>query len=201
MPQVLPATNRFGALPQYRTGAEPDGIVLMKKCGRCSKPAVLHITELRHGEVQALHLCESCAKQYLSKAPTEAMEAMEEMPPAEAEVSDDLDELDQRSCPSCGITFKEFRAQGRLGCPHDYIAFEDELLPLLENIHGETEHCGKIPKRAPDSSQQQFRLIKLRSELRSAVEEERYEDAARIRDEIRHVETKPADEEPPPAEA
>ncbi len=171
----------------------------MKKCGRCSKPAVLHITELRHGEVQALHLCESCAKQYLSQAPTEAIE---EMPPgAESEAGDDLDELDQRACPSCGITFKEFRAQGRLGCPHDYIAFEDELLPLLENIHGETEHCGKIPKRAPDSSQQQFRLIKLRSELRTAVEEERYEDAARLRDEIRHVEPKPADEEPPPAES
>lgn len=169
----------------------------MKKCGRCSKPAVLHITELRHGEVQALHLCESCAKQYLSQTPAEVVD---EMPPDVENESgdDDLDELDQRVCPSCGITFKEFRAQGRLGCPHDYIAFEDELLPLLENIHGETEHCGKIPKRAPDSSKQQFRLIKLRSELRTAIEEERYEDAAKIRDAIRHVEVKPAEEEPPP---
>jgi len=170
----------------------------MKKCGRCSKSAVLHITELRHGEVQALHLCEACAKEYLSKSSTVNPD---EMPPgveSEAEVAEDLDELDQRVCPSCGITFKEFRAQGRLGCPHDYIAFEDELLPLLENIHGETEHCGKIPKRAPDSSQQQFRLIKLRSELRSAVDEERYEDAARLRDEIKHVETRPPGAESPP---
>lgn len=168
----------------------------MKKCGRCSKPAVLHITELRHGEVQALHLCETCAKDYLSQAPAGSPD---EPPPGEiSESEEELDELDQRICPSCGITFKEFRAQGRLGCPHDYIAFEDELLPLLENIHGETEHCGKIPKRAPDSSQQQFRLIKLRSELRSAVDEERYEDAARIRDEIRLVETKPTANEASP---
>jgi protein arginine kinase activator len=167
----------------------------MKKCGRCSKPAVLHITELRHGEVQALHLCESCAKDYLSQAPAPASE---EIPAGiEPESGEELDELDQRVCPSCGITFKEFRAHGRLGCPHDYIAFEDELLPLLENIHGETEHRGKIPKRAPDSSQQQFRLIKLRSELRTAVDEERYEDAARIRDEIRHVETGTLGDEPP----
>ena len=106
-----------------------------------------------------------------------------------ADASEELEELDQRVCPSCGISFKEFRAQGRLGCPHDYVAFEDELLPLLENIHGETEHGGKAPKRAPFSSQQQFQLIKLRSELRSAVDEERYEDAARIRDEIRQAET------------
>ena len=156
------------------------------KCGRCSKPAVLHITELRQGEVQALHLCESCAKEYLSHSQTPKLDP--------ATLSDDgaesssLDELDQKLCPNCGIAFKEFRAQGRLGCPHDYVVFEDELLPLLENIHGETTHVGKIPKRSPQASQVQFQLIKLRNELRLAVEEERYEDAARIRDSIRQIE-------------
>lgn len=158
----------------------------MKKCGRCSKPAVLHITELRHGEVQALHLCEACAKEYLSQSPDEQDQAAPEGASADSE--EVLDEIDQQICPSCGISFKEFRAGGRLGCPHDYTVFEDELLPLLENIHGETEHVGKIPKRSPDSSQRQFKLIKLRSELRSAVEEERYEVAAKIRDEIQSIE-------------
>ena len=158
----------------------------MKKCGRCSKPAVLHITELRQGEVQALHLCEACAKEYLSQSPDEQAESASAG--ASDDVSEELDEIDQQVCPSCGISFKEFRAGGRLGCPHDYTVFEDELLPLLENIHGETEHVGKVPKRAPDSSQRQFKLIKLRSELRAAVEEERYEEAARIRDEIQSIE-------------
>jgi protein arginine kinase activator len=159
----------------------------MKKCGRCSKPAVLHITELRHGEVQALHLCEACAKDYLSSPKADLTE---DAPlEASADSGEELDEIDQQVCPSCGISFKEFRAQGRLGCPHDYSAFEDELLPLLENIHGETEHCGKVPKRAPDSSQRQFRLIKLRSDLRTAVDEEHYEEAARIRDEIHTIES------------
>ncbi len=166
----------------------------MKKCGRCSKPAVLHITELRHGEVQALHLCEACAKEYLSQNPDEQPDEAPEG--SSADSSDELEEIDQQSCPSCGITFKEFRAQGRLGCPHDYTVFEDELLPLLENIHGETEHCGKVPKRAPDSSQRQFRLIKLRSELRTAVEEERYEEAARIRDEIQSIENEQQSSQP-----
>ena len=116
-----------------RIEESPVGIIVMKKCGRCSKPAVLHITELQHGEVQALHLCELCAKEYLSQGPAESPDESAAEAPSESE---DLDDLDQRVCPSCGITFKEFRAQGRLGCPHDYIAFEDELLPLLENIHG-----------------------------------------------------------------
>jgi protein arginine kinase activator len=160
----------------------------MKKCGRCSKPAVLHITEIRHGDVQALHLCESCAKEYLTHseaggpgdAATEA---------GKGESSEISDEADQRTCPNCGITFKEFRSQGRLGCPHDYIAFQDELLPLLENIHGETQHVGKIPKRAPRDSQHQYRLIRLRNQLKTAVDDELYEEAARLRDQIQTLET------------
>jgi protein arginine kinase activator len=165
----------------------------MKKCGRCSKPAVLHITELRQGEVQALHLCETCAKDYLSQSPEE----QELAPPGASDDSEgDQDEIDLHTCPNCGISFKEFRAGGRLGCPHDYTVFEEELLPLLENIHGETGHCGKVPKRAPDSSQRQFRLIKLRNELRSAVDDERYEEAARIRDEIQSLSTEAPVSEP-----
>jgi protein arginine kinase activator len=156
----------------------------MKKCGRCSKPAVLHITEIRHGDVQALHLCESCAKEYLkhSEAGGPAETATEEG--KEAEVAEGSDAADQQTCPNCGITFKEFRSQGRLGCPHDYVAFQEELLPLLENIHGETQHVGKVPKRAPRASQHQYQLIRLRNRLKAAVDEEMYEEAARLRDEI-----------------
>ena len=161
----------------------------MKKCRRCSKPATLHITELRQGEATEIHLCESCAKDYLSQA--------EEMSTPDSDLQfDQLDESDQpevsgmddRVCPNCGITFREFRSQGRLGCQHDYVAFETDLIPLIENIHGETQHCGKLPRRAPDSSRRQHQLIRLRSDLKLPVEEEDYETAARLRDEIQEVE-------------
>ena len=59
---------------------------------------------------------------------------------------------------------------------------------MLENIHGDTTHIGKIPVRSPQASQLQFQLIKLRNELRLCIEEERYEDAARVRDSIREME-------------
>ncbi len=155
----------------------------MKKCSRCSKPATLHITELREGSVHALHLCEACAHDYLdNSAAAEAEDAAESFAQKLAEVADEgeLEKLDKLECPNCGITFREFRSRGRLGCPHDYIAFEAELMPLLENIHGETQHTGKVPR--------QYRLIKLRSDLKSAVEDEAYEDAARLRDEIQSLE-------------
>lgn len=154
----------------------------MKKCRRCSKPATLHITEIRKGEVQQLHLCETCAQKYLSHA--------EDDDTAPSEVGDaELDTADDLACPHCGITFRQFRSQGRLGCPFDYEVFESELQPLLENIHDDTQHCGKVPQDAAPASQDQFRLIKLRNELQTAVKEEAYERAASLRDEIQKLET------------
>ena len=50
--------------------------------------------------------------------------------------------LDKQTCPVCGITFYEFRSLGGLGCPHDYVAFETQLQPLIMNVHGESEHVG-----------------------------------------------------------
>jgi protein arginine kinase activator len=162
------------------------------KCNRCSNPAILHITELTQGVAKETHLCEECAQQYLN--PSQAQSSSEQSSGAMIKVADpaneaQLEELDRMVCPNCGITFREFRSQGRLGCPHDYIAFQDELQPLLENIHGETQHCGKFPKRAPDDSLKQFRLIKLRNDLRLAVAEESYERAAKLRDEIQALES------------
>jgi protein arginine kinase activator len=161
----------------------------MSKCRSCSKPATLHITEIREGNVQELHLCETCAQDYLQSPEnpdSDSTATKDSTMPFEDE--ERLAEIDDLECPNCGITFREFRSQGRLGCPHDYVAFEAELLPLLENIHGDTQHCGKLPKRAPDASQRQYQLIRLRNELDTAVEKEEYEEAARLRDEINVLE-------------
>ena len=160
----------------------------MKKCRQCSKPASLHITEIREGAVQEIHLCENCAHEYLHNPDGVDSESDADGFPIKLQDHENLAELDQLTCPNCGISFREFRSAGRLGCPHDYIAFEAELLPLLENIHGDTQHDGKVPRRAPDESRRQYRLIRLRNELQTAVENEAYEDAARLRDEIQTLE-------------
>lgn len=162
----------------------------MKKCRRCTKPAVLHITEIRNGEAQALHLCEGCAKDYLSTVapgtPSDDSSAEAGFGPGADEEADDRD---AQACPHCGITFKQFRSQGRLGCPHDYVVFREELLPLLESIHSETQHVGKVPRHAPGISRTQFDLIRMRGDLKSAVQNEQYEEAARLRDRIQQLET------------
>ena len=161
----------------------------MKKCRQCSKPATLHITELRQGDVVEIHLCEGCARDYLSQGDSTPSEPSEFEFAKESDKDESVDEIDDRSCPNCGITFREFRSSGRLGCPHDYVEFEAELVPLLENIHGETQHCGKLPQRAPDTSRRQHELVRLRSELKSAIDEENYEIAAELRDQIQVIES------------
>ncbi|HWL06815.1 MAG TPA: UvrB/UvrC motif-containing protein [Planctomicrobium sp.] len=168
----------------------------MKKCLRCSNQATLHITELKGGKALSLHLCETCARDYLSTVEvggipddfaTSAAGASEEPNGEEEEPA----ESTVGACPHCGITFKQFRSQGRLGCPRDYEVFHNELIPLLESIHGETQHVGKFPPRVSETSRRQFELVRLRSELKTAVEEEQYEQAAQLRDQIRQMETDP----------
>ena len=163
------------------------------KCNRCEKPATFHITE-RVGEKEQwdeVHLCEDCARDYLSKPSVEAQEAVADALSQHlklGQTAEELARLDQRSCPMCGITFYEFRHHGRLGCPHDYVCFEQEIEPLLVNIHGETTHAGKRPKSSTRNVDDQTRLIRLRREMREAVQAEDYERASLLRDEIRQIE-------------
>ena len=121
------------------------------KCQKCHSPATLHITEVLGDEqYEELHLCEQCANKYLYE-PQQKGSAQKGGDAGLAEEGDEAAALNQRACPLCGIKFVEFRNTGRLGCPHDYKEFRDELLPLLENIHGETKHCGKTPRRQPQN--------------------------------------------------
>ena len=156
------------------------------KCQKCPKPATLHITEVvGEDQFEDLHLCEECANKYLYE-PSKGGGA--KAGAVAGEESDEISALNQRECPHCGIKFVEFRNSGRLGCPHDYQEFREELATLLENIHGETRHCGKTPRRQPQNKQAQSELIHLRKQLQQAVTREAYEEAARLRDRIRTLE-------------
>jgi len=77
--------------------------------------------------------------------------------------------------PDCGIKFVDFRNNHRLGCSRDYQVFQNELLPLLENIHGETRHVGKTPRRYPQTKKAEAELVQLRGRLKRAVDREDYE--------------------------
>ena len=158
------------------------------KCQRCPKQATLHITEvLGEDRFEEVHLCEDCAKKYLIEPQKKAAGAK---PAAPEEAPEEAVEAPVAgpSCDACGITYLEFRNQGRFGCAHDYDAFKAELLPLLESIHNEVRHVGKVPRRLPRTQGAQVELTNLRRRLQQWVTEENYEEAARVRDRIKELE-------------
>ncbi len=168
------------------------------KCQQCDRPATFHITELTGSKPQELHLCEEHARVYLNEtgdpgeaAPGIAASLAQNMAQQLAlnQAAEDLKGIDQKTCPICGITFFDFRSKGRLGCPNDYVCFEEQLEPLILNIHGESRHGGKTPRRHGMSSGQRTTLIRLRRELEEAIAKEEYEKASELRDSIKKIET------------
>ncbi len=163
------------------------------RCQQCDKPATFHITELTDDEPQELHLCEDHARTYLAHSEPAEIEPPQSLAGAlaaqlkVAQTTEDLSRLDKQSCPVCGITFYEFRSQGRLGCPHDYECFADELEPLMVNIHGETEHKGKRPQRRMPTLEESGEMIRLRRQMKEAIENEDYELASRLRDQLKQM--------------
>jgi protein arginine kinase activator len=159
----------------------------MQKCQRCQNPATLHITEiLSDSKFEEIHLCEQCAPKFFQEAQAKAL-------PGKALTKEHIGEAEeglfgQQECPNCGMKFVDFRNSGRLGCPHDYQAFREDLLPLLENIHGETRHVDKTPRRYPETKKTEQELTQLRGRLKQAVTREDYEEAVRLRDRIRALE-------------
>ena len=163
-------------------------------CQSCKKqPATVHMTDINpQGEKSERHLCEECAQSegITPKAPggphwKEILGAFVAGGKASAQ------HIAKLVCPQCSQTFVEFRNTGLLGCHADYDAFEKALLPLIERAHqGSSYHIGKVPRRLGSPLAAENDLIRLRRELSRAVDEEQFEQAAKLRDDIRTLETK-----------
>ena len=163
---------------------------MSQKCMKCAKQATYHITDIEKGKPREFHFCDEHARQHINPPEEAAVLPMGDLAMGliKGGSTREPSSVDKQSCPVCQISFLEFRNSGRLGCPHDYEVFRTELMPLLENIHDETRHCGKVPRRAPKNSQKQTELIELRNKLKRSVAAEDYEVAARLRDQIKDIE-------------
>lgn len=166
------------------------------KCQQCDKKATFHITEMTGAKPLEIHLCEQCAHEYLTNStaekgsPAGALAGALAKELALGQTATQLAELDQRTCPVCGISFYEFRKQGRLGCAHDYVCFAAELEPLIASIHGLLEHKGRHPIHGAHGTEEWTKLVQFQREMAEAVTEERYERASELRDKIRNLEAR-----------
>ena len=161
-------------------------------CQHCGEnPATFHLTKLEDSELVSQDFCEQCATA-LGHTNEVALPSMLANVVAQAARGRQHTGL---TCSHCGITFEEFRRKGRFGCPMDYEVFAEPIDAMLRNMHdNRTRHRGRQPKGQIDErSAVSERLLHLRRELREAVDSENYEEAARIRDEIRTIEERGVD--------
>lgn len=153
------------------------------KCDLCSKPATVHLTQIINNKVQKVDLCEECAQ---AKGVTDPAGFSLTDLLLKASLNPDTPAPGVR-CEQCGFSQGDFKKHGRFGCPVCYDTFKGLVEPMLENMHKGVHHTGKVPARALERKSLYDRLTKLETDLSDAIKSERYEDAARTRDEINQV--------------
>ena len=158
-------------------------------CQRCKKNrASVHITQVDDKDSPELHLCDECAQKEGATLKSQVSLADFLAGLVKTPVTKEMSRLAKLKCPNCGISYLDFQSKGRLGCPEDYEVFEDLVEGLLEKIHGATRHVGKTPSGSPTTTNASVILSSLKKKLTQAIDEERYEDAGGLRDEIRQLE-------------
>jgi len=152
------------------------------KCDLCGKPATVHLTQIVNNKIHKVDLCEACAQ---AKGVTD---------PSGFSLADLLlkgslnpEPQGEIRCEACGLTQQDFKKTGRFGCPACYEAFSGALDPILDSMHKGTSHVGKVPQKALERRSLYERLTRLETDLDQAIKAERYEDAARYRDELHQV--------------
>jgi protein arginine kinase activator len=163
-------------------------------CQFCDAAATVTLTEIVNKHKRVLRLCDRCAKKkkLFADAPGAAspqvdVPALLSLFGAAGPAPAAPPETAALTCPDCGLQYGEFRATGRLGCPAEYDAFRPALEPLLARIHRADAHAGKTP-RAVRAARRGERLDELRRRMAAAARDEDYEEAARLRDEVRQEE-------------
>jgi len=167
-------------------------------CEKCkSNEATIHLSEIIKDVKSEIHLCEKCARDigFNSKLSNFTLSIPEML--SFLDLSEVEDSVDVEVCPNCGMSYLDYSRTGRLGCPECYDRFRESITSVIISRNGESAHAGKYPARhvrdeVPmiEKSAVSLRsrsLSELNDRLRKAVSEERYEDAAILRDEINEL--------------
>ena len=159
-------------------------------CEACKQQqATVHLTEIVNDQMTELHLCEACANQ--KGAQVESHFGLADLLSGLADIgkaAEIEEETATKACPSCGMTYDDFRKVGRLGCAECYTTFKRNVVSLLKRIHGSTHHLGKTPASLIKPAQGKPELAGPKRQLERAIEMEEFEEAAHLRDQIREAE-------------
>jgi len=163
-------------------------------CEKCKvNPAAVHVTQNINGAKTEAFLCAACAaaqnplaisfdNMFASFLESLFENSVSETVPEKAPLPND-----GKECPNCGLSLAELKEYGKLGCSDCYETFRGELNHIIKNLNGSNRHEGKFPKRAGALYAHKREIEHLKADLKRAVENEEFEAAAKLRDEIRKL--------------
>ena len=160
----------------------------MKLCDLCGKTeATMKVSQFdKDGKVTEISICAECARQ---RGFTEIEKLKANNAEIITELKSRINEGDSRLvCSSCGLSYAEFKRQGRLGCAECYVSFHDQLVPLIRRLHDAVQHVGRTASGGRKQAQVKMSIQKLREALSGAIQAEDYEKAAALRDQLRRTE-------------
>lgn len=173
-------------------------------CENCGKNyANVKYTQVINGNRREMFLCEECSKilgiDKLS-LPMDFSTFLSDYFTSFEEEIPKLFETRQLRCKRCNSTFDDFIKTGKFGCENCYSTFEEKIDPLLKSIQGDNRHVGRLGKVSEEmlNNNDEKEIIKenyklgqineLKRQLKIAIKEEKYEDAASLRDKIKELE-------------
>ncbi len=157
------------------------------ECDVCKQDnASIFLTQVVEGKIRKVNLCSGCAEAKGVTDPTgydlaEMLKGMGEQSVQKKSSRGD-------SCPNCGFSQADFKKTGRMGCSECYTIFTDGLEGLLKAMHKGTRHKGKVPHGLLPEKQKEDQIEALQRQLSTSIENEDYEEAAKIRDQLRQLE-------------
>lgn len=164
-------------------------------CEKCKKnEARINLVKVVNGEKYEIWLCENCAKD-ISDIPFLNSIGEGINFPFQGIISGILSNVENVKerpkntvCSNCGLTYDEFKKNGKLGCGNCYKEFSNLLETKIKKIQTGSKHVGKIPKINGKDIIQRRELKSLKLQLQNLISNEEYERAAVVRDKIKKVE-------------
>ncbi len=155
------------------------------KCNNCGKKeANIKYTENINGKKQELNLCYDCAEKL------GVIDFSNSFAPMFTSIFSTVpDFLEEVRCDSCGYTLDDYKRTGLFGCDHCYDVFEDSIDDILLKIHGKNRHVKNLNSYT-EKEDKEDNVESLKRKLQDLIKEEKYEEAAVIRDKIKKIEGK-----------
>ena len=183
--------------------------MLCENCGK--KEANVRYSENINGVKREMNLCEECSKKLGIADKMDFRMPSLDFSNFFGSFLEDFNQPDffpllsdvkEIKCNSCGTSFDDIINSGKYGCSNCYETFEDRMDPILKKLQGANRHTGRLGKinnnskiekvnksklNKNESNGKEDKVQKLQKELKQAIKEERYEDAAKIRDELKKI--------------